>query len=108
MNAVDWQSEREKFEGNVAARSIEPYRVISNQTGSILVTRATLEPLEGEFSIAPGLVLSLCLEGSGRFLRAGDSGRVDGMFVPGTFGVALPGARASGFTPRADMLGLRI
>ncbi|MET0675307.1 MAG: AraC family transcriptional regulator [Bradyrhizobium sp.] len=108
MSAVDWQSERRKFEGNVAARSIEPYRVISNPTGSILITRATLEPFEGDFSIAPGLVLSLCLEGSGRFLRAGDAGRVDGMFVPGTFGVALPGVKASGFTPRADMLGLRI
>ena len=108
MKTVDWKSERERFEGNVAARAIEPYRVISNSSGSILITRATLEPLEGEFSVASSLALSLCLEGSGRFLRAADSGRVEGMFMPGSFGVALPGAKASGFTPRADMLGLRV
>lgn len=108
MKTVDWQSERERFEGNVAARAIEPYRVISNSSGSMLITRATLESFEGEFAVASSLALSLCLEGSGGFLRAADSGRVEGMFMPGSFGIALPGAKASGFTPRADMLGLRV
>ena len=108
MKTVDWQSERVRFEGNVAARAIEPYRVISNSSGSMLITRATLESFEGEFAVASSLALSLCLEGSGRFLRAADSGRVEGMFMPGSYGIALPGAKASGFTPRADMLGLRV
>jgi AraC family transcriptional regulator len=108
MSAVDWQSERERFEGNVAARSIEPYRVISNSSGSILITRARLESFEGEYAVAPCLAVSLCLDGSGRLLRSTDLGRVEGTMMPGKFGLALPGARGSGFTPRADMLGLRV
>ncbi len=108
MSTVDWKSERERFEGNVAARSIEPHRVISNSSGSILITRARLESFEGEFSVAPSPALSLCLEGSGRFLGDTDAGCVEGMFVPGSSGVALPNARHPAAIPRADMVGLRI
>jgi AraC family transcriptional regulator len=108
MSVVDWQSERERFERNVAARSTEPYRVVSNSSGSILITRARLESFEGEYAVSPCLAVSLCLDGSGRFLRSTDFGRLEGTMMPGTFGLALPGARGSGFTPRADMLGLRV
>ncbi|MFG3596536.1 helix-turn-helix domain-containing protein [Bradyrhizobium sp. RDI18] len=41
-------------------------------------------------------------------MRSTDLGRLEGTFTPGRFGLALPRARGSGFTPRADMLGLRV
>jgi AraC family transcriptional regulator len=108
MNAVDWQSERARFEGNVAAQSREPHRVISNSSGTVLITRAKLESSEGPHPVSPCLAVSLCIDGSGRFLRSTELGRVEGTFTPGTFGLALPGTKGSGFTPRADMLGLAV
>lgn len=87
---------------------MEPHRVISNSSGSILITRARLESFEGEYAVSPCLAVSLCLDGSGHFLRSTDLGRLEGTMMPGTFGLALPGSRGSGFTPRADMLGLRV
>jgi AraC family transcriptional regulator len=67
-----------------------------------------LGELEGEYEQGRHLMLALGLQGGGRFLRAGDWGKAEGSFRRGTCAIALPDTVASGYSPRAHLLGIAI
>ena len=108
MIHTDWTNESYQFEQRVAKRALGPSEHFSDRDGSTLLTVATLDAFEGEYEVAPYLMLTLCLGKAGRFLRSGDWGKVGGTFRSGTQALALPGTRAVGFSPKARLLGINI
>lgn len=108
MIEPDWQSERVRFERNVAALAPDARPVLSNASGSILMARASFAAFEGRYETTPRLMISLCMSGAGRFRRSTERGCVEGVMRPGAFALALPNTAGDGFTPQADMLGLSI
>lgn len=108
MIEPDWQSERETFERNVAAIASDARPVLSNANSTILMARASFDASAGAYETTPRLMIALCMSGTGRFMRATEFGRVEGVMRLGTFALALPNTPAEGFTPAADMLGLSI
>jgi len=108
MDRTNWDNERRRFVERVEARETEPSAHFSSRNGSTLLAVSSFDAYDGEFEVSPYLSVVHCLRGSGRFLRAGDWGSVDGVLRPGASALAMPGSRATGHTPRARLLGLGI
>lgn len=108
MNAIEWYEERLQLQERVALRTSKPGTFVSDPNGTIVVTSAVLGELEGEYERGRHLMLALGLQGGGRFLRAGDWGKVEGSFRRGTCAIALPDTAAYGYSPKAHLLGIAI
>ncbi|MEJ8474539.1 AraC family transcriptional regulator [Roseibium algae] len=106
MKHTNWAAERNQFEHRMSAREVEPSELFSNRDGSTLLAVSTLDAMEGEFEASPYLILAMSLGRAGRFLRSGDWGKIDGVFSPGSIALALPGAKAEGYQPKARLLGI--
>ncbi|MFN7166609.1 MAG: helix-turn-helix transcriptional regulator [Pannonibacter sp.] len=109
LRQTDWSEERRQLKHRIAQRTNEPSTFVSDSDGTVVLTTAVLNAMEGEFEHGPHVMLALGMKGGGgRFLRQGDWGKAAGMFRQGTCAIALPETAAHGFSPKAHVLGLAI
>lgn len=73
-----------------------------------MLAHAGFEASEGEYSPAPCLMLTLCTAHVGRMRRFGEGPQLEGVLRPGTVAIALPNTAASGYWPKAQMLGIAV
>ncbi|WP_157776540.1 helix-turn-helix transcriptional regulator [Nitratireductor aquibiodomus] len=106
--AQDFLEERRRFEARMVERATAPSELICDREGAVMLAVSTLNGLDGAFETSSRLMLALGLAGKGRFVRAGDWGRVEGVFRPGTAALSLPDNEAEGCSPAARLLGFAI
>ncbi len=81
-----------------------PNLLISNVTGSIIVSHDRFDAFEGAGEPLSYAVLGLCTSGGGRTFRRGHGVDLDDTWHPGRLGLVLPGPPANGRTPDLEML----
>lgn len=104
-----WQHEQQKFRHRMNELEADQHLFLRNNSSTVWLAHADFNPFEGDYEVAPYLMLNLCTAHVGRFRRFGiDDIRLEGTLRPGSVALALPNTEASGFWPRTQMLGIAV
>ncbi len=103
---ANWITHRNQLFSQLSKLGPGPNRLISNPTGSVVISQAQFDAFSGVGQAQPYAVLGLCIGGGGRTHRANGQVQMDDVWRPGRVGLALPGPAAEGISPAMDMLAI--
>ena len=100
----NWSQHRDTLRERFASFGSAPDTLISNSSGSIVISHASSPSFKGRGSEMPYAALGLCTEGGGRTRRETEGFVFDDVWRPGKVGLMLPGPAAEGFCPEMKTL----
>lgn len=103
---ANWITHRNQLFVRLAELGPGPNRLISNPSGSIVVSQAKFDAFAGVGQAQPYAVLGLCIGGGGRTRKLNDLVDMDDVWQPGRIGLAMPGPAAEGISPEMNMLAI--
>lgn len=103
---ANWITHRNQLFSRLSKLGPGPNRLISNPTGSVVISQAKFDAFAGVGQAQPYAVLGLCIGGGGRTYRVNPHMQMDDVWRPGRVGLALPGPAAEGVSPEMDMLAI--
>ncbi|HWV16928.1 MAG TPA: AraC family transcriptional regulator [Cellvibrio sp.] len=103
---ANWITHRNSLFSRLASLGPGPNRLISNPSGSVVISQAQFNAFSGVGQAQPYAVLGLCVGGGGRTRKVNHQVHMNDVWRPGRVGLALPGPAAEGFSPQMDMLAI--
>jgi len=100
----DWSDNRDALHDRIHQLGSGPEVLISNPTGSVVISHGRYHAHEGVGEAMSYAVLGLCTGGGGRTRRESEQTCLDDVWRPNRAGLLLPGPAAQGFTPSMEML----
>ncbi len=103
---TNWSNHRDTLYQQITSLGQGSKRLISNPSGSVVISQASYGAFSGEGQDQPYAVFMLCVGGGGRTIRRNNGVLMDDDWCPGRAGFALPETAAEGFTPAMDALAI--
>jgi AraC family transcriptional regulator len=103
---TNWISHRNQLFARLSELGPGPNRLISNRSGSVVISQARFDAFSGVGQAQPYAVLGLCIGGGGRTRKLNAQVDMDDEWRLGRVGLALPGPAAEGVSPEMDMLAI--